>query len=57
MNLIRKAFIYRLGSISLSLIMNLLIFRRLEIALGLTILFTITHTSYYYAFHRIWPTL
>lgn len=55
MNLWRKALIYRVGSMLVGFIMNLIIFRKVEIAIGLTLLFMVTHTSYYYLFHRLWP--
>ena len=53
--LLKKAVVYRAGSVLLAFGINFAIFRKLEIAIGLTILFTITHTWYYYLFHRLWP--
>ena len=53
--LLKKAIAYRIGSVILAFGVTLAIFGSLEIALGLTLIYFITHTWYYYLFHRLWP--
>lgn len=52
--MIKKALIYRVGSMLLGFLLNTLFFETYTFALFVTFVFTVVMTAYYVVFHKVW---
>lgn len=53
--MLKKAIIYRIGSVLIGILINTILLQSIQFALFVSLVFTVVLTAYYMVFHKLWP--